>query len=220
MAKLILFGNGQVATHIHYHFSQDSDHQVVAFTVDRAYMNGETLLGLPVVPFEEVQERFPPEEHYMHVSISYRQVNRLRAEKYEQAKGKGYRLVNLISSRATTWKDLAIGDNCLIGANTNIDAYVEIGNDVHIAGGCTVGHHTNIGDHCFLAAGVVVSGSVTIEPYCFLGAGSVIRDRVRIAAGCVIGAGAVILEDTVEKGVYLGKQADLLPIKSDQIPIA
>jgi sugar O-acyltransferase (sialic acid O-acetyltransferase NeuD family) len=144
----------------------------------------------------------------------------LRAEKFDQAKQKGYRLANLISSRALTWNNLVLGENCLIGGNTNIDAYVELGDNVHIAGSCTVGHHTVIQDHCFLAAGVVVSGSVIIEPYCFLGAGSVIRDRVKLATSCVIGAGAVILEDTVANGVYLGRQAELLPIKSDQIPIA
>jgi sugar O-acyltransferase (sialic acid O-acetyltransferase NeuD family) len=219
MEKIILFGNGQVASFTYYQFSQDSPYEVVAFTVDREYIGEDRLFHLPVVPFEEVERIYPPGEHKMFVSISFRNVNRLRAEKYAQAKAKGYELINSISPKANVWPGLVIGDNCTIGTFTSVQPFVQIGSDVTIAGGCTIGHNTVIGDHCFLSAGVVVSGSVTIGPYCFLGSGAVIRDRVHIARECVIGAGAVILEDTLERGVYLGKQADLLPVPSDRLPM-
>lgn len=219
MTRIVLFGNGQVASNAYYLFSHDSPYEVVAFTVDRAYISDQTLHGLPVVPFEEVQNHFEPDTYQMHVAVSFRHVNRLRAQKYEEAKAKGYRLVNAISSRASVWPDLKIGDNCRIGPNCSIDPYAEIGSNVTIASGCLVGHHTVIGDHCFLAAGVVISGSTTVEPYAFIGAGATIRDRLTVARASVIGAGAVILEDTREKGVYLAQHAEALSIDSDRLPL-
>ena len=219
MAKIVLFGNGQVASLAYFLFTHDSPHEVVAFTVDRAYIGEETYHDLPVVPFEEVECHYPPDAYQMHVSISFRQVNRLRAEKYQQAKAKGYTLVNAISPRATIWPEGITGDNCRIAGNVSIDPFARIGNNVVIASGCLIGHHTVIKDHCFLAAGVIVSGSVTVEPYTFIGAGATIRDRLTIGRECVIGAGAVILEDTRERGVYLAPHPQALSITSDQLPL-
>lgn len=219
MAQLILFGDGVVASHAHYHLTHDSPHDVVAFTVDRAYLRHDTLLGLPVVPFETVQEQFPPSDYAMLVTISYRQVNRLRAAKYAEARAKGYQLVTNISGRAVTWPDLVIGDNCRIGAGCVIDPHVTIGNNVVIAGGCVVGHDTVIGDHCFIAGGAVLAGSIVVEPYTFIGTGAVVRDRLRLGAATVVGAGSVILEDTPPGAVYVAEQTAALPITSDQLPL-
>ncbi|MEM9023037.1 MAG: transferase, partial [Bacteroidota bacterium] len=51
MAKLVLFGAGDIARLAHYYFTNDSEHEVVAFTVDRQYRNGDTMLDLPLVDF-------------------------------------------------------------------------------------------------------------------------------------------------------------------------
>lgn len=220
MAKIVLFGNGQVASVAYYRLKYDSPHEVVAFTVDAAFIQDDTLLGLPVVPFEEVAAWYPPAEFQMLISISYRQVNRLRAEKYHQAKAKGYELISYISSRATVWAGSTIGDNCQIAEGSIIHPFVSIGNNVFVGTGSIVGHHTAIQDHCTLSTRVTVTGSNTIEAYSFLGAGSTIRDRVKIACECVISAGAVILEDTQPNEVYMAAAAELLPIASDDLPIA
>jgi sugar O-acyltransferase (sialic acid O-acetyltransferase NeuD family) len=219
MEKVILFGTGQVAA-LHYaNLSHDSPYQVVAFTVDREYLPEEQLFGLPVVPFDEIQQVCPPADHRMLVSVSYRGVNSLRTEKYLRAKAMGYSCIRYVSSSARVSAGVEIGENTVIGHNTVLDPYVKIGNNVSIASGCTIGHHTEIQDHCFLAAGAVVSGSVTIEPACFLGAGAILRDRIHIARECVIGAGAVIMESTNPREVYLGSPARLLPITSDRLPL-
>ena len=110
--KVVLFGNGQMASFAHAVLTHDSPHEVVAFTVDEGHITDKTLMGLPVVPFENLPSSHPPDAFAMHISVSFRRVNRLRAEKYEAAKAKGYELVSYVSSRAYTWPDLTIGDNC------------------------------------------------------------------------------------------------------------
>jgi sugar O-acyltransferase (sialic acid O-acetyltransferase NeuD family) len=217
MERVVLFGNGSVASVAYFTLTHDSPYEVAAFTVDREYIKEDTLFGLPVVPFADVESIYPPDEYKMLIAVGYIRVNRLRAEKYYQAKSMGYQLISHVSSKATTWPGLIIGENCVIGANSVIQPFVEIGNDVFIRDVSLVGHHTVIKDHCFLASGVVVSGNVTVEPYCFLGANSTIRNEITIGRECVIGAGALILEDTQKREVYMGKAANLLPIPSDKL---
>src|SRR5215471_14547960 len=101
MAKLVVFGTGDIARLAHHYFATDSRHEVVAFTVDRAYVKGDSFRGLPLVPFEEVARR-------------YAQMNRLRADKYRAAKQLGYQLASYVSSRCTYLAEDPPGDNCFV----------------------------------------------------------------------------------------------------------
>lgn len=217
MAKVVVFGVGQMAEVAHFYLTHDSEHEVVAFTVDRDYIDRECHFGLPVIPFDEIEASFCPNKYRMFLPVSYKGVNKARAGKYCEAKGKGYGLISYVSSKATTWPGLEIGDNCFIFENNVIQPYVRIGSDVIMWSGNHVGHHTTIKDHCFIASHVVISGSVVIEPYCFLGVNATIRDNITVARECVIGMGALITKPTEERGVYLGPQATLIPKRSDEL---
>ena len=54
MAEIVIFGAGDIARLAHFYFSTDTEHEVVAFTVDPAYRTADTFLDLPLVPFEQV----------------------------------------------------------------------------------------------------------------------------------------------------------------------
>jgi sugar O-acyltransferase (sialic acid O-acetyltransferase NeuD family) len=200
------------------YLTHDSPYEVAGFTVDREYIKEGTLLGLPVVAFEEVESIFPPSEYKMSLCISYRRVNRLKAEKYAQAKAKGYELITYISSRAFTFPGLTVGDNSFIYENASIGPFAKVGNDVFIGPGSIIGHHSVIKDHCFVGPHAVILGSTTIEPYCVIGANSTIRDGgVIVARECIIAAGVSIGKDTRERGVYVGSPAELVPKPSDEL---
>jgi sugar O-acyltransferase (sialic acid O-acetyltransferase NeuD family) len=217
MKKIILFGNSKYAENVYFWLTYDSSFKVVAFTVDQEYMDEDTLLGLPVVPFDRVESAFPPDEHDMLLALSFQRLNRLREEKYYQAKAKGYEFITYVSSKATTWPGFIIGDNCLVSEHTTIGPRSEIGNNVTIGPSVMIGHHVVIKDHCFISAGVVILGSVTVEPYCLIGANSTVKEGVTIAGECLIGSGVTITSDTREKGVYLGPTPELLSKPSDEV---
>ncbi|MBI4833063.1 MAG: acetyltransferase [Candidatus Lindowbacteria bacterium] len=214
--KVVIFGNGQIAEVAQFYLTHDSPYEVVAFTVDGAYIKQAGFAGLPLVAFEEITNAYPPDVYKMFIPVSYRKLNRLRAEKYRQAKDKGYILISYVNSKAMTWPGLVVGDNCFIFENNVIQPFATIGNNVIIWSGNHIGHHSTIKDHCFIASHVVISGGVTIEPYCFLGVNSTIRDNVTISTGCIIGAGALITKTTKEKGVYSGVPAEARPFDSDE----
>ena len=89
MAKVVIFGATEAAVLMHFYLTHDSPHEVVAFTVDRDFIKEETLCGLPVVPFEDIESTYPSSDYKMFVAMFYGRVNRTRAEKYAAGKGKG-----------------------------------------------------------------------------------------------------------------------------------
>ncbi len=217
MEKVVIFGTSAAAQLSHFSFTHDSAYEVAAFTVDRKYIKEEQFLGLPVVPFEDIEVTYPPSDYKMFVAIYASRINKLRADKYHQAKEKGYALVSYISSRAITWPDLVIGENCFIGEGTICRPFLQIGNNVMTMAGVFLGHDSVIQEHCFIASRATLLGAVTIEPYCVLGANCTILDSVTVARECVIGAGAVIHENTQEKGVYRVNPPTLLPLPSNRM---
>lgn len=219
MARLVIFGAGDIARLAHYYFTRDSEHEVVAFTVDEQYRQGDTFLGLPLLPFEEVTKSYSPSEYKMFVAIGYAGMNKLRAQKYSQGKHCGYELVSYVSSRCSFLTDHPVGDNCFILEDNTIQPFVKIGNDVTLWSGNHIGHDAVIEDHCFLASHIVVSGYVCIRNNCFIGVNATLRNSITIAPETLIGAGAIIMKDTVEGGVYLPQRAKLFAKKSDEIEL-
>ena len=217
MAKVIVFGDSHWASLAHFYLTHDSPHEVVAFTVDGHCLKQPSLYGRPVVPFEEARRLYPPGDHQMFLPISFKRMNHLRAERYDQAKAMGYQLISYVSSKATTWPGFSCGDNCFIFEDNTIQPFVEIGNDVVMWSGNHIGHHTVIKDHVTIASHVVISGACTIEPYCFIGVNATVRDETIIARETLVGAGVLILEDTAEFDVYKSKPAEAAGFRSDEL---
>jgi sugar O-acyltransferase (sialic acid O-acetyltransferase NeuD family) len=217
MKKLVIFGSGDIAQLAHYYFSTDSEHEVVAFTVDASYMQEPTYCGLPVVAFENVATEYPPENYEFFVALSYSKLNAVRKEKYLAAKALGYRIASFISSHATVLNEGRIGENCFIFEDNTIQPFVTIGNNVTLWSGNHIGHHSIINDHCFIASHVVVSGGVEIGEQCFIGVNATLRDHIKVGEKCVIGAGALILADTEAEGVYVGEATERAKIPSTRL---
>ena len=112
--KVVLFGTGDFARVASVYLTKDSPHAVVAFTVHEAFLKAPTLLGKPVVPFERVQELYPPDEHAMFVAMGFSKINKARAEIYDACKAKGYQLISYINSKAVHWGEIEYGDNCFV----------------------------------------------------------------------------------------------------------
>jgi sugar O-acyltransferase (sialic acid O-acetyltransferase NeuD family) len=201
-SKLVIVGDGEFARIAHEYFSHDSPHSVVGFAVERDFLKSSEYLGLPVVPFEEIEQHFSPTEHKAFVAITYTQLNRVRARLYRNAKLKGFEMVSYVSSRAFVWRNVTLGDNVFVFENNVIQHFAEIGNNVILWSGNHVGHRSVIEDHCYLTSHVVVSGLCRIQRFSFMGVNSTVADRVTVARDCFIGAGCVIAKDTEAGKIY------------------
>ncbi len=203
MKKLIIFGAMGFAEMAHYFFAHDSEYGVSAFTVDTSYLRETSFKGLPVVPFEEVERNFPPEEYDMFVAVGIRGVNRLRAAKVAEAEKKGYRLASYVSSKADVGADLVVRPNTMIMEHAVLQPFVEVGHNTIIWGMTRVGFRTKIGDHCWIVVSIF-GESVTVGDYSFIGLNATIAPRISIGKSNIIGAGALILADTKDREVYRG----------------
>ena len=203
MSKVVIFGAGKIADEAFFYLSNDSPHQVVAFTVDSDYLTQKEKLGLPVVAFEDIETRYPPGDYRMFVAVGYQDLNHLRAQKYAQAKARGYELISYVSSRASNVGKVEPGDNCFVLEFAVIQPCAKVGNNVFIWSGNHIGHHASIGDHCYIAGNVVVSGSTRVGSYCFIGVSATLGHEITVGDGSFIGAGSLVTKNVEPNSVYV-----------------
>lgn len=217
MEKIVIFGTSQLASLAHFYFTHDSPHEVVAFTLDSDYITENEFRGLPVVSFEEIEKHYPPSEYKMFLPISFKQMSFLRKRKFEEAKAKGYKCVSYVSSKASTWPDLTVGENCFIFEDNTIQPFVTIGDNCVLWSGNHIGHHTNIHDHVFITSHVVISGCCEVGENSFFGVNATVRDETNIGKASLIGMGAIITKDTPEFSIWLGAKSTMRDDKSIDI---
>lgn len=202
MKKLVVFGADDYAEVAKYLFDHDSEYETVAFAVDPEYIHSDNFCDLPLIGFDRIEKVYPPSKYEMFLAMGYSKVNRRREEKYRAAKEKGYKLATYVSSKATVWDTLKIGDNSFVFEHNNIQPFTEIGSNVVLWSGNHIGHHSKIGDHVFITSHVVISGRCVVGDHCFIGVNATLHDHVKLAPRTVVSAGALIAHDTESDSVY------------------
>lgn len=198
----MIFGAGELARLAYVAFEAASEHDVVACTVTREFVDGTELSGLPVVPWEGLETTHPPGDHALFVAVGYRAVNRHRRELCEAARRRGYELASYVSPHAVIASDVEVRENTFVFEGVIVQPFATLGRNVIVWSGAVVSHDSRIGDNAFIAPHAAIAGNVHIGENCFIGANATIRDGVSIAADCVIGAGAIVKHDTNEGEVY------------------
>jgi sugar O-acyltransferase (sialic acid O-acetyltransferase NeuD family) len=208
--KLVIFGLGEQAEVAYSLFTQDSDYEVVGFTVDEDYLNKSSLFDLPIIPFENIEDVFSSNDCDCFVAIGYSKLNQLRRNTFDRVKAKGYKLPSYVSSKALVPMGFSCGQNCLILELNNIQPYVNIGDNVTLWSGNHVGHHSVIEDDCFITSHVVISGGVTVGAGSFVGVNATFRDHINIGKQCVVGAGSYINNDLLDFSVILPPKSKVI----------
>lgn len=202
--KLVIIGDSAFAEIAYEYFTHDSEFEVVAFSVERDYLKRTELFGLPVVPFETLEETHAPAEHHFFAATVYTQLNDLRTRLYEQAKQKGYAPASYISPHAFVWRNVEVGEHCFIFEQNVVQPFVKLGNNVVLWSGNHIGHHSTIADNCFISSHVVVSGFVKIGQNCFVGVNTTMANNITVGDRCLIGAGALVIGDVPDEQTVVG----------------
>jgi sugar O-acyltransferase (sialic acid O-acetyltransferase NeuD family) len=214
VSDVVIFGAGDYARIASVYLEEDSEHKVLAFTVDGKYRDREDLLGKPVLDFGDMQRSHPPDRVKLLVAIGFSGLNRGRTAVYERCKELGYEFITYVSSRAYQMGHIEIGENTFIFEANVLQPFVRIGNNCVLWSGNHIGHDSTIDDNCFIASHVVISGNCRIGHSCFVGVNATFRDGVHVAPRCLIGAGATILKDTQEGEVYGVRRTEARDVKS------
>lgn len=200
--KLIIVGTSLFAEIAYEYFTHDSEYEVVAFSVERKFLDKDKFFNLPVVAFEELEKHYNTKDYEVFTALTYKQLNRVRTRLYKEAKAKGYKLATYISSRAFVWSNVTVGENSFIFEDNTLQPFVKIGNNVILWSGNHIGHHSIIKDNVFLSSHVVICGSCEIGENCFFGVNSVVANDVKVAEDCFINSNASVMKNTNPKEIY------------------
>lgn len=215
--NVVIFGTGEFAEIVFDHLSKSSDHNVVGFTVNKEFVKSNKFLNLPLVPFETIEEYFPPNNYQMFVALGYTNINKKRENIFNQAKNKGYNCISFVHPSCEISENFKYGENCFVFENNVIQRNVILEDNVIVWSGNIISHHNLIKKNCFIISGVIIGGHVILGENSFVGLGAIIRNSITIGKECVIGAGTVILENTNNNEVYVSKGTVKLDILSTDL---
>jgi sugar O-acyltransferase (sialic acid O-acetyltransferase NeuD family) len=216
MADIVLFGAGQIAEVAKVYIDAHSDDRIVGFTVDAQYAKTDRFHGLPLVPWENLEEYFPPDQVELLGPLSYRRMNEFRWTRYLEGKRRNYRFASFIHPNSHIYtKD--IGENCFILEANVIQPFVTIGNNVIIWSSNHIGHHSKIGDHCFLASQVGIAGATHIGEGCFLSGKVGVTEGLMIGDACLLSVGVIVTKDLAAGSVVLRAPDRIAPFPSSRM---
>ena len=191
-------------------------YNILAVTVDREYIKHDKFKGVSVIPFDEIQNHFPPSKCSMFVAIGYQEMNKLREEKYKAVQSLGYQSVSIISPKTNLPNTVEIGENCFIMPPAIIHPEVTIGNNTFVWSGAMIGHHSSIGENCWLTSTANISGVVNVGKNCFFAVNSTVGHGVNIGDACFIGANALVTKSLENKKVVIVESSNIFRLDSDQ----
>jgi acetyltransferase-like isoleucine patch superfamily enzyme len=205
MADIVIFGAGAIAEVATVYLQRHTDHRIVGYTADAAYCKADRFGDKPLVPWESLETRFPPDRVSLLGPLSFRRMNQFRRDRYLEGKARAYSFITFVHPSCHVYTE-HIGENCFILEQNVIQPFVRIGNNVMMWSGNHIGHHSVIGDHCFFSSQVGLSGSVVVGESCFFGGQTGIGAGVVVGNRCFFGERTVIVREPVPDGaVYLAQ---------------
>lgn len=183
--------------------------EVVGFTVDRAYLNSDTFNGLPVYPFEALDNYINTKVVSILNTIGYIRMNDIRRQKHMECKSRGLNVLTYVSENAQVYTN-DIGEGSIIMPGSYVGPFSKIGECSVVWPGVVLSHHNIIGDNCWIAPSCCIGGGAKVNHNCFLGLGSTIRNEIELADYTFVGAHTYVGKDTVQGGAYVGVPSRLL----------
>jgi sugar O-acyltransferase (sialic acid O-acetyltransferase NeuD family) len=205
---IVIFGLGPISKTIFYDSKKSGKYVICCFTADQKYIKTDTLYGLPIIAFEQIEIQYPPEKFDMLVvNVGVVAGTASRKDMFLRAKNKGYNLINYINDKADILEDIILGQNNIIMANTHIGPTGNMGDNNFIRENIYLGHDFNIGNHNVLSPGCNFGGSCEIGDLNFIGMGTTVINDIKIKDSNLIGAGSLVIRNIESCGKYVGHPA-------------
>lgn len=205
MADLIVFGTGKAALVASFYLDRFSDDFVVGYTVDDAYVDSDTFNGKPLVPWSELEQRFPPSQVHLLGPVTAARLNSLRRDRFHEGKQRGYSFASFVHPESQNHANV-IGENCFILDSCTIQPYVRIDDNVIVWSKTIIGHHSRVEEGCFLSSLVGVGGSVHVGRESYLGGFCSTGTGIILGARSVLLNGAFVSRDGPDDSVYVGQK--------------
>ena len=187
MKNIIIFGPNDLGRLLKYYLDITDERKVVAFTVDRDYLNGDMFFELPVIPFDEINA-FSPDEHEIMLAIGNKHMNNIRKEKFYACKEKGYTIASYIHPNCS-FHCTDVGEGNIFLEKCMIYPFSKIGNGnlcwdhVLISHDCEVGDFNTFSSYADLCGYVKIGNNGYFGKHCIINDGLVVKDYTLVGAG-------------------------------------
>jgi len=210
MTDVVVFGAGKLAELLSLYISNDENLRIVGFTVDSVYLpSGGRLGSLPVVPWETLEQDFPPDEVMILGPVSYRDNNRFRWNRYLEGKRRGYSFATYIHPSSHV-VGAEIGENSIILEECTVQPFARLGPCSVLWSKVHIGHHAEIGDACFFASFSGIAGNSRVGSRSFFGGQTGLVDNCSVGADCIVAAGTVVTRPMPDGAVARGGKVRIL----------
>lgn len=205
--KIVIYGDSDFAEQVLYQLESDGRYKIVAFTVDIERINKKNYLGLPIYPFQELDNYFQKNEIKIFVAIGYSKLNSIRENVTLEVIDKGYNLLTYISKYAFIGQNVKIGNGSFICEFVSIGPKTSIGIGAIILPHTSIAHDVIVANFCYLSSSLAIGGYSEIKRNSFIGLNSTIRNNIIIAEKNILGSASNVVRSTEPNGVYVGNPA-------------
>lgn len=215
--KLIIFGNTLFAQTVCDYFTTHSEYDVVAFTVDEKYIQGNSYYNHQLVAFENIETVYSPNEYDLFVAVGSSRLNSVRENVFNRAKEKGYNLPSFVHPLAYVAPHATIGENCLLMEFAQVMTRSKVGNGVIIWYSVLVNHDNTINDFAYIVGNT--AGFTEIGKRTFLGIGGYVGDHIKVGDDNFIAMGSIVRKSTLNNSFLSGNPANEKKLDKERLYI-
>lgn len=212
MKNLVIFGTNDFGRLLKYYIEKDDNRKVEGFTVNRNYIQEDEFLGVPVVPFEEIESKYSPEKYEILIAIGNSKMNDVRKNVYMQCKEKGYTVASYIHSSCSIHSN-DIGEGNILLENCLVYPYAKIGNGNLMWDHVLISHDCTVGDFNTFSSYADLCGYVKIGNNGYFGKHCILNDFMEIADYTLVGAAAYAKKNTKPYDVVVPARSIILENK-------
>jgi len=184
--------------------------EVDCFVDPQGKFRGDSWAGLPVVKLDGQQDL--PKLRRMGIRefaiVSGAADPRMRL--YRACRETGLVPAVLTHPTATVFRDVRLGEGCVIGARALIGAGTTLEDNCIIGMGSLIDHDSVIGRHVSVGVGTVLGAETVLEECTFVGDGVVTLAGSRIGRGTIVVSGSVVTQDIPSECIAAGAPACLI----------
>lgn len=180
----------------------DSKWDKIVFIDD--FQEADTLYDCEVYSFEELKQKFSPEQIEIIISLGEPKNKKML---WDKVKDCGYRMANLIYPGTRLHESVKIGEGVHICCKVFISYDVVIADNAYISPFAVIGHGCQVHKHSVVSAGTILGGNTVVGESCFIGLNTCIKEELTIGDNTIIAMGSAVFQSLPEKVIAVGNPA-------------